>query len=372
MKKILNLLVFVFAFIGFFVVSGAQAFAQNSCQVSVSPTRILLGDTARVSISNLIIDGQPISNTQRLSISIDTEHGLFKIPQFTPSQNGVFSFDVDAFTRNRVHRISVIYYPAALNPNIICTAFETVSTTETCSISHVVTRNEDGTFNLGVSVDTSQLDQNSSYTLVLDTGIRNTVDDPFNPSESGNTGFSAAYLLDNGHNGNRYNLFVKHSGCNDALGICIVNDQCQVSVFFDPNAPLKDDDNVLPSPPATASGYVNFQVCNQVRGNDKVQCNNCFDSEGIWTAIGCIPFKNTVTMVRALLTVGLGVGGGVVVLMILAGSFILSTSQGDPKRVDEAKGMITSAVMGLVFVIFSITILRFIGVRILQIPGFGQ
>ena len=70
--------------------------------------------------------------------------------------------------------------------------------------------------------------------------------------------------------------------------------------------------------------------------------------------------------------IGIIFAGAVVLIMILAGSFMLSTSQGDPKKVQEAKEMITSAIIGLLFVIFSITLLQFIGVSIIKIPGFGQ
>lgn len=117
-----------------------------------------------------------------------------------------------------------------------------------------------------------------------------------------------------------------------------------------------------------------FQLCSQAGKLNSVEfesCETCFETEGVWTALGCIPYGNTTSMVNVFMTIGLGLAGMVIVLMVLGGSFLLSTSQGDPKRVEEARGMISSAVMGLLFVIFSITILRFIGVRILQIPGFG-
>lgn len=94
-------------------------------------------------------------------------------------------------------------------------------------------------------------------------------------------------------------------------------------------------------------------------------------NQGLYTAIGCIP-STSEGIVTQLVKIGLGIAGGVALLMILAGSFMLSTSQGEPKRAGEAKEMITSAVMGLLFVIFSVTILQFIGVTILRIPGFGS
>jgi hypothetical protein len=76
-------------------------------------------------------------------------------------------------------------------------------------------------------------------------------------------------------------------------------------------------------------------------------------------------------IVQNIIQIGLGLAGGFVLLSILYGAFLLTTSSGDAKRVQEGQEMITSAVMGLVFVIFSIMILQFIGVSILRIPGFG-
>ncbi len=63
--------------------------------------------------------------------------------------------------------------------------------------------------------------------------------------------------------------------------------------------------------------------------------------------------------------------GGVALLTFLAAGFIFSTSQGDPKAYGKAKEMMTAAIVGILFVIFSITILQFIGYEILKIPGFG-
>lgn len=120
-----------------------------------------------------------------------------------------------------------------------------------------------------------------------------------------------------------------------------------------------------------------FSLCKQA-GNNEGKCESCLVNNGIWTAIGCIPYGVTaggeisaVPTIRAFISIGLGIAGGVVVIMVLVGAFLLSTSQGDLKRVDEGKALITSAVIGLLFVIFSVTILRFIGFDLLRLPGFG-
>lgn len=114
-----------------------------------------------------------------------------------------------------------------------------------------------------------------------------------------------------------------------------------------------------------------FRLCNQVKFADVYTCQTCQNNDGIWTAVGCIP-TDPMQMVKVLLRIGLLIGGGVALLIILAGSFILSTSSGDPKKTSEAKEMISSALIGLVFIIFSVSILQLIGVQILRIPGFGQ
>lgn len=92
---------------------------------------------------------------------------------------------------------------------------------------------------------------------------------------------------------------------------------------------------------------------------------------GIYTAVGCIGASSE-SIITQLVRIGLGLSGAIALLMILAGGFMLSTSQGDPKKAGEAKELVTSAVMGLLFIIFSVSILQFIGVSVLHLPGFGN
>ncbi len=92
---------------------------------------------------------------------------------------------------------------------------------------------------------------------------------------------------------------------------------------------------------------------------------------GVYTAVGCIP-SDSPGMVAAIIRIALGLFGGITLLMILAGAFTFATAGSDVKRVQEAKDMITSAIYALLFIIFSVTILEFVGVSILHIPGFGK
>ena len=122
-----------------------------------------------------------------------------------------------------------------------------------------------------------------------------------------------------------------------------------------------------------------YEICNQILDDTlRGKCQDCAtdgpegaDGQGgVWTAIGCIS-RDPVEITKRLIQVGLGMGGGVALIMTLAGGFILSTSQGDPQKANQAKEMITNSIIGLLFVIFSVFILQFIGVIILNIPGFG-
>ena len=46
-------------------------------------------------------------------------------------------------------------------------------------------------------------------------------------------------------------------------------------------------------------------------------------------------------------------------------------SQGNPEQVKGAREQLTAAIIGLLFIIFSLVILQVIGFNILRIPGFG-
>lgn len=115
-----------------------------------------------------------------------------------------------------------------------------------------------------------------------------------------------------------------------------------------------------------------YELCSQITNTElRGKCDECYqDSEGVWTAVGCIE-RTPQSIVKSFLEIGLGVGGGICLLMCLTAGFMLTTSQGDPKQVTEAREMITSAIIGLLFIIFSVFILQFIGVTIFNIPGFG-
>lgn len=87
------------------------------------------------------------------------------------------------------------------------------------------------------------------------------------------------------------------------------------------------------------------------------------------TALGCIP-NDPIAFTVWILARALGIGGGIAFLLMVSGAIKILTSAGNPEGVKNGTQTILSAVQGLLFIIFSLFLLKLIGVDILQIPGF--
>jgi len=96
----------------------------------------------------------------------------------------------------------------------------------------------------------------------------------------------------------------------------------------------------------------------------------CDDPKAIRTAIGCINVSGPTGFVSSILSLAVGIGGGIAFLLIIFGAFQILTSSGTPEKVQAGKELITSAIAGLLLIIFAVFILRLIGAEILKIPGF--
>jgi len=112
--------------------------------------------------------------------------------------------------------------------------------------------------------------------------------------------------------------------------------------------------------------------CDFLADADKGKCDACMGvgKEAVWTAFGCLP-TDSGKFVETLLKFGSGIAGGIAFLLIIVGGFQIVMSAGNPEKLNEGKELVTSAIVGLLFIIFSIFLLRLIGVDILGIPGFS-
>lgn len=89
---------------------------------------------------------------------------------------------------------------------------------------------------------------------------------------------------------------------------------------------------------------------------------------GINTAIGCVPIENTDSLFAFFLRWGIGIAGGVAFLLIINASIMIITSTGDPKRLQAGKELLGAALSGILLLIFSVFIMRIIGVNIIELP----
>lgn len=84
------------------------------------------------------------------------------------------------------------------------------------------------------------------------------------------------------------------------------------------------------------------------------------------TAFGNIP-TDPAGFATQVLRIATGLAGGLALILMVIGSVRVLISSGDQQRLSAGRDMIVAAVAGLLFLIFSVLILQFIGVQILNI-----
>ncbi len=97
--------------------------------------------------------------------------------------------------------------------------------------------------------------------------------------------------------------------------------------------------------------------------------NNPCVSGTCQTALGPISTDPS-KFITTILQIAIGLAGGAALIFMVIGSIKVLTSAGDPKKVSDGRDMIVAAVSGLLFLILSVLILRFIGNTLLGgLPG---
>lgn len=88
------------------------------------------------------------------------------------------------------------------------------------------------------------------------------------------------------------------------------------------------------------------------------------------TELGCMP-EDPIMFIGKIYSLGLSIIGGVGLLFIIYGGYIILTSKGNSARLGQGKGFITYAIIGILLAVFGYVIVQVITVDILRIPGFG-
>lgn len=135
--------------------------------------------------------------------------------------------------------------------------------------------------------------------------------------------------------------------------------------------------SIEPSTNAATTGDSSADICKENPKDPKcssaggIACNPETGKPGdggILTAIGCVPSQPQPLVEGLIKFITFGSGGISLLLMIFA-SFRYITSAGNPDSVKAAWDQFQNALIGLLFVLFSVLLLQIIGVDILGIPG---
>jgi len=107
------------------------------------------------------------------------------------------------------------------------------------------------------------------------------------------------------------------------------------------------------------------------------ECNLCLYEadnteklKSYYTIAGCID-TNTGAFVKKIISIVVGVSGGLAFLSFLYGSGMVLVSSGNPERIKSGKDILTSSLLGIILIVFSILILKIVGYDILKIPWLG-
>jgi hypothetical protein len=88
------------------------------------------------------------------------------------------------------------------------------------------------------------------------------------------------------------------------------------------------------------------------------------------TELGCLP-NDPIQFIAKFYSIGLGIIGGVGVLFIIYGGYLIMTAAGNPMRLREGQGYVKYAIIGILLAVFGYVLVQVITVDILKIPGFG-
>lgn len=189
-------------------------------------------------------------------------------------------------------------------------------------------------------------------------GFRHFIDPGENTDDNGQASLTIDYDFDES---GTYTIEVGAKG----LGNWILDwgTWCRTNLIF-------DEDGIL-------LNHKPYSVC-----QENEECEECLRTEkeanasgepykyemgGTWTALGCIPSGSPSDLMGWIFPFLLGIAGGIAIILMIIGGLQVATSAGNPERVESGKNMITSALTGLLLIIFSIFILRVIGVNLLGI-----
>jgi hypothetical protein len=78
------------------------------------------------------------------------------------------------------------------------------------------------------------------------------------------------------------------------------------------------------------------------------------------------------SLVQVLLNLIFMMAGGIALLYIIYGAYLVMTSQADPERLAYGKRVVVGSIVGLILVLSSVFIVNLLAAGVLRLPGFGN
>lgn len=116
----------------------------------------------------------------------------------------------------------------------------------------------------------------------------------------------------------------------------------------------------------TASDPTEHAACTQCLYNPDGTVRTGF----MWSVIGCIP-TDAGGLTQVILQFSTSVIGGICFLFLLYGSFQILTSQGNPEKLRSGRVIVTSSIIAMLLVFFTVFVYRFAAQNIIRLPGVG-
>ncbi|MBP9670072.1 hypothetical protein KBD75_01575, partial [Candidatus Woesebacteria bacterium] len=87
------------------------------------------------------------------------------------------------------------------------------------------------------------------------------------------------------------------------------------------------------------------------------------------TALGCLPYTKD-ALISTVLGFLIGISGAIALVTMLIATVQIMTAAGDTKKIQSGRDLFSSAIAGLLFLIFAVSLLRLIAGDIIKLPGF--
>ncbi len=160
------------------------------------------------------------------------------------------------------------------------------------------------------------------------------------------------------------------------MGVSVISAITPNSLTFFPPCRYGGEESDINGKCYCISTLTNKYLCDRYLTPNTTEYDSCVScandpDKGVWTALGCIYTERSAFLSKTLFGWGLGLAGIVSFLCLIYSAIQLQISRGDPEKVKNARERATACLVGLLVIIFSVLILRILGVAIIGIPGFG-